>query len=223
MSINKSVTVKLTPTKLSKAVTATYEKAVDAMNGLVEAGETVKSVFASIGKTIDNASNNLKMLPLMSAHPKASYTTFKEAHGTTYSLAEWNAAMTYINGLRAYHKKHGKEGVEFKTMLLDIKRNCMLWEGAQKRDGAKTRAKAAKLPNWKGKEKPKKSNSNKPKKVNPTLALFDEQVRELSKTFNAILDKNKGSKTVGILDHLEKVGKNLERLQKTRTRFINRK
>ena len=219
----RKVTVKTTPTKLSKVLTATYEKAIDAINGLVEAGETVKSVFASIGKTIDSAPNNLKMLPLMSAHKNASYKTFKETHGTTYSLADWNHAMEYINGLRAYHEKHGKEGVEFKTILLDIKRNCMLWEGQQKREGAKARAKAAKLPNWEGKVSPKKTKNNTPKKVNPTLALFDEQIRAAALTFNAILDKNKGSKTAGILEHLEKVGKNLEALQKTRTRFINSK
>tara|TARA_R100001129_G_C5256447_1_gene229830 strand:+ start:65 stop:733 length:669 start_codon:yes stop_codon:yes gene_type:complete len=219
----KKVTVKTTPTKLSKVLTATYEKAVDAINGLVEAGETVKSVFASIGKTIDSAPNNLKMLPLMSAHKNASYKTFKETHGNTYSLADWNHAMEYINGLRAYHAKHGKEGVEFKTILLDIKRNCMLWEGQQKRDGAKTRAKKAKLPNWEGKVTPKKTKSNTPKKVNPTLALFDEQVRELSNTFNSILEKNKGNTVNGILKHLEAIGKDLKTLQNRRTRFINSK
>ena len=219
----KKVTVKTAPIKLSAAVTATYEKAIDAINGLVEAGETVKSVFASIGKTIDTASNNLKMLPLMSAHPKASYATFKETHGTAYSLAEWNAAMTYINGLRAYHAKHGKDGVEFKTVLGDIKRNCMLWSGTQKREGAKKRAKAAKLPNWEGKVSPKKTKSTKPKTPVATLALFDEQVRELSNTFNSILEKNKGNTVNGILKHLEAIGKDLKTLQNRRTRFINSK
>ena len=219
----KKVTVKTTPTKLSKVLTATYEKAIDAINGLVEAGETVKSVFASIGKTIDNAPNNLKMLPLMRGNKNASYKTFKETHGTTYSLADWNHAMEYINGLRAYHAKHGKEGVEFKTILLDIKRNCMLWDGVQKREGAKKRAKAAKLPNWEGKVSPKKTKSNKPKTPVATLALFDEQVRELSNTFNAILDKNKGNTVNGILKHLEAIGKDLKTLQNRRTRFINSK
>ena len=219
----RKVTVKTSPTKLSAAVTATYKSAIDAKNGLVELTQSVESVFASIGKTIDTASNNLKMLPLMSAHPKASYATFKETHGTTYSLAEWNGAMTYINGLRAYHAKHGKDGVEFKTVLGDIKRNCMLWAGTQKRDGAKARAKAAKLPNWEGKVSPKKTKSNTPKKVNPTLALFDEQIRAASLTFNAILDKNKGNKVNGILTHLEAVSKDLKTLQNRRTRFINSK
>jgi len=219
----KKVTVKTTPTKLSAAVTATYKKAIDAKNGLVELEQSVESVFASIGKTIDTAAINLQMLPLMSAHPKASYATFKETHGTTYSLAEWNAAMTYINGLRAYHSKHGKDGVEFKTVLGDIKRNCMLWSGTQKREGAKARAKAAKLPNWEGKVTPKKTKSNTPKKVNPTLALFDEQIRAASLTFNAILDKNKGNTVNGILKHLEAVSKDLKTLQNRRTRFINSK
>ena len=219
----KKVTVKTTPIKLSAAVTATYKSAIDAMNGLVEAGETVKSVFAKIGKTIDTAPNNLKMLPLMRGNQNASYATFKETHGTAYSLADWNGAMAYIDGLRAYHAKHGKEGVEFKTVLGDIKRNCMLWSGTQKRDAAKARAKAAKLPNWEGKVSPKKTKSNKPKKPVATLALFDEQVRELSNTFNSILEKNKGNTVNGILKHLEAIGKDLKTLQNRRTRFINSK
>ena len=189
---------------------------VEAANAEHLAKGEKNKVYAQVGAVIDK---HAPALPLVAGNVNAQYSTFKEAHGTDrFSASDWRTARSFISTLRLDHEKNGREGVDFKTILLDVKRNCMNWEGTQKREKAIVRATKAKLVNPAGKQAAKPSRKKATAKT-LTSAMFDEQLKTLIGIHTQITDKNQSGATPAFKKHWTQVQKALVKLEKVRTTY----
>ena len=212
---NKTATA---PKRLKVALTNTYARIIEAVSNEAAAGKKASDTYAAVGAIIDV---NVPCLPLLSGHPKATYATFKETHGTTFSVSDWTDAMSYINGLRAEHTANGPKTLEFKTILLEVKRSCMYWQGAKKRESAKARAVKAKLSNPSGKVKAQRVSTGAASTRKPTITIkqFDTELGTVIKTLNALRDKNREGATGHFNKHLTKLNGLLSKVESCRTSF----
>ena len=212
---NKTATA---PKRLKVALTNTFAKIIQAVNEQEAAGKKTDETYATVGAIIDV---NVPCLPLLSGHQKATYAAFKEKNGTEWSVSDWTDAMAYINGLRAEHTANGPETVEFKTILLEVKRSCMYWQGAKKRDSAIKRAVKANIPNPKGKVKPKRVSTGAATTRKPTITIkqFDTELGTVIKTLNALKDKNREGATGHFNKHLTKLNDLLSKVEGCRKSF----
>ena len=151
-------TVKASPSILNATSRALVTDLLAAHDGLATATSTVDTSNKALGQAIDSKTGiNCRAFPLVDARPNAKFETFDAAQkkaGLKFSVADWQRAMAFIAEFRAIHKASGST-VDFKTVLLGLKRHCMHWIGTVKSKDAVTRAKKAKLANPEGKVKAK--------------------------------------------------------------------
>jgi hypothetical protein len=214
----KTTTTATAPKRLKVALTNTYAKIIEAVSNEAAAGKKASDTYAAVGAIIDV---NVPCLPLLSGHQKATYAAFKEKNGTEWSVSDWTDAMSYINGLRAEHTANGPATVEFKTILLEVKRSCMHWQGAKKRESAIKRAVKENLPNPKGKVKPKRVSTGAATTRKPTITIkqFDTELGTVIKTLNALKDKNREGATGHFNKHLTKLNDLLSKVESCRKSF----
>ena len=214
----KTTTTATAPKRLKVALTNTYAKIIEAVSNEAAAGKKASDTYAAVGAIIDT---NVPCLPLLSGHQKATYAAFKENNGTEWSVSDWTDAMSYIKGLRAEHTANGPATVEFKAILLEVKRSCMYWQGAKKRESAIKRAVKANIPNPKGKVKPTRVSTGAATTRKPTITIkqFDTELGTVIKTLNALKDKNREGATGHFNKHLTKLNDLLSKVESCRKSF----
>ena len=157
-----SKTVKASTSILNATTRPLVKDLLAAHDGLADATSTVDTSNKALGQAIDSkAGINCRAFPLIDARPTAKFETFDAAQkkaGLKFSKADWLRAMAFAAEFRAMHKASGS-AVDFKTVLLGLKRHCMYWAGTTKAKDAVARAKRAKIANPDGKAKAKATST----------------------------------------------------------------
>lgn len=183
-------TVKASTSILNATSRALVTDLLAAHDGLATAVSTVAGSNKALGQSIDSKTGiNCRALPLVAANENAKFETFDAAQkkaGLNFSKAEWLRAMAFVAEFRAMHKAGGSK-VDFKTVLLGLKRHCMHWTGTVKSKDAVTRAKKAKLANPDGKVKAKPKAKPKAQKVD-ALTENKQLFALLITSFNTLAD-----------------------------------
>lgn len=183
-------TVKSVTTVLTTATRPLVSDLLAAHAGLADAAKSVDSSNKALGQSIDSKSGlNCRAFPLVDARPKAKFETFDAAQkklGLKFTVADWQRAMAFVDELRTMHKESGST-VDFKTMMLGLKRHCMHWTGTVKSKDAVARAKKAKLANPEGKVKAKPKPKEKVVKVD-ALTANKQHFANLITSFNTLAD-----------------------------------
>jgi len=185
-----SKTVKASKSILNATSRALVTDLLAAHDGLADATSTVDTSNKALGKAIDNKRElNCRAFPLIDARPTAKFATFDAAQkkaGLKFSKADWQRAMAFAAEFRAIHKA-SESAVDFKTVLLGLKRHCMYWPGTTKAKDAVTRAKKAKIANPEGKAKAKSKAKSKRQKID-ALTATRQQIVNLIICLNQLKD-----------------------------------
>jgi len=185
-----SKTVKASKSILNATSRALVTDLLAAHDGLADATSTVDTSNKALGQAIDSkAGINCRAFPLIDARPTAKFETFDAAQkkaGLKFTKADWQRAMAFVDELREMHKARGST-VDFKTVLLGLKRHCMYWPGTTKAKDAVTRAKKAKLANPEGKVKATPKAKPKDQKVD-ALTATRQQIANVITCLNLLKD-----------------------------------
>ena len=183
-------TVKSVTTVITASTRPLVDNLLYAHAGAAEAAHTMDSSNKALAQSIDSKSGlNCRALPLVDARPNAKFETFDAAQkklGLKFTVADWQRAMAFIGELRESHKSKCPT-VDFKTILLGLKRHCMHWTGTVKSKDAVTRAKKAKLANPEGKVKAKPKPKTKAVKVD-ALTATRQQIANVITCLNLLKD-----------------------------------
>lgn len=183
-------TVKSATTVLTTATRPLVSDLLAAHAGLADAAKSVDSSNKALAQSIDSKSGlNCRAFPLVDARPNAKFETFDAAQkklGLKFTVADWQRAMAFVDELRTMHKESGST-VDFKTMMLGLKRHCMHWTGTVKSKDAVARAKKAKLANPEGKVKAKPKPKEKAVKVD-ALTATRQQIANVITCLNLLKD-----------------------------------
>ena len=183
-------TVKASTSILNATTRPLVTALLAAHDGLADATSTVDTSNKALGQAIDSKTGiNCRAFPLVDARPTAKFETFDAAQkkaGLDFSKADWLRAMVFVDEFREMHKASGST-VDFKTVLLGLKRHCMHWAGTVKSKDAVTRAKKAKLANPDGKAKAKPKAKPKTQKVD-ALTENKQLFALLITSFNTLAD-----------------------------------
>lgn len=185
-----SKTVKASTSILNATTRPLVKDLLAAHDGLADATSTVDTSNKALGQAIDSkAGINCRAFPLIDARPTAKFETFDAAQkkaGLKFSKADWLRAMAFAAEFRAMHKASGS-AVDFKTVLLGLKRHCMYWAGTTKAKDAVARAKRAKIANPDGKAKAKAKAKPKAQKVD-ALTATRQQIANVITCLNLLKD-----------------------------------